>query len=462
MKKLLKIMSLFLVIVFVLGACQSSAPEIVPEYNTNVESADLGGVSFVWGWQTSEDVNLGFVNGTAHSDMALERKKTIEESMNCTVNMEYSSDVYTTLRSSVMSGSPYFDILTAESFSLANDIRSGYMTGLSTYLDVTNTDKWGTPNILQHVIWKDDVFAVVPYAWPELMYGTIMDLIAVNEDIVARLGLTDPREYVENKTWVWEQFEECLTQYTHEYNGRKVYGMAVHDADIAMMMFLSNGNKLSTFVDGEVVCGAYTNSGYVALERARMIYNETYKDCIHPDDPLNYVGVEHFVNGDIVMLTITGKELFATSRSLLYVAGNVGILPYPQGPNAVLGEYPSYHSNLLYITGIPVNAKEVEGSAAVLDAMFEPFDEYKTKEDIISYMAEQIFFDERDAKVVANMLEHTEYNFFLEGARAVIQSVVEQDKSITSLLDSYEDQYEKIVADYMVHHYEGIVSVYGE
>ena len=149
------------------------------------------------------------------------------------------------------------------------------------------------------------------------------------------------------------------------------------------------------------------------------------------------------------MLFRSGKELFATSRSLLYVADNVGILPYPQGPNAVLGEYPSYHSNLLYITGIPVNAKEVEGSAAVLDAMFEPFDEYKTKEDIISYMAEQIFFDERDAKVVANMLEHTEYNFFLEGARAVIQSVVEQDKSITSLLDSYEDQYEKIVADYM-------------
>ena len=77
-------------------------------------------------------------------------------------------------------------------------------------------------------------------------------------------------------------------------------------------------------------------------------------------------------------------------------------------------------------------------------------------------MAEQIFFDERDADVLANMLEHTEYLFFLEGARVVIQSVLEQNDSITSLLETHENQYAQIVEDYMVHHYEGRIAVYGE
>ena len=94
--------------------------------------------------------------------------------------------------------------------------------------------------------------------------------------------------------------------------------------------------------------------------------------------------------------------------------------------------------------------------------MYEPFDEFKTKEDVIGYMVDQIFFDERDARVLANMLENTEYGFFLEGARGVIESVTETDTSITSLLESNEDKYEQIVEDYMVHHYEGTVAVYGE
>ena len=78
-------------------------------------------------------------------------------------------------------------------------------------------------------------------------------------------------------------------------------------------------------------------------------------------------------------------------------------------------------------------------------------------------MAEQIFFDERDAGVLANMLKNTEYGFFREGARGVIESVTSADNAtITSLLESNESKYQQIVDDYMVHHYEGTVAVYGE
>ena len=92
-----------------------------------------------------------------------------------------------------------------------------------------------------------------------------------------------------------------------------------------------------------------------------------------------------------------------------------------------------------------------------------PFKEYEARRDcLVDYMAEQTFFDRRDAEIFANMVKHTEYGFFREGARVVIQSVVEQTDTVTSLLESYEDQYAEIVEDYMIHHYEGRVAVYGE
>ena len=77
-------------------------------------------------------------------------------------------------------------------------------------------------------------------------------------------------------------------------------------------------------------------------------------------------------------------------------------------------------------------------------------------------MSEQAFFDRRDAEIFANMVKNTEYGFFREGARSVIQNVVEKSETVTSLLESYEDQYEQIVEDYMIHHFEGRLAVYGE
>lgn len=463
MKRSLKIVCLVLSFIFVLCACQSAAPEIVPEYDTSIEAADLDGFTVKWGYSYSDKV-FGYIEGTAHADMALAREKEVEETLNCKIEIEYAGEaVYSTLRSSVMSGSPYYDIVTSHTYVLVNDIRAGYLTGLSGLLDIENTEKWGTPTMLNSAIWNDDIYAVVPYAWPDIMYYSCFGYpIAVNEDLIAKLGVTDPREYVENNTWIWDQFELSLAEYTHDDGGRTVYGMATHDAYFAMMMFLSNGNALSEYVDGQVVCGAYTQSGFEALERARKIYYETCKDYFHPNDPWNFAGIDMFVNNEMVLLTAPCNELFGTENSLLYTTDNVGILPYPQGPNATPGQYPSYHESLDYATGIPVNAKDPNAASIVLDAMYEPFDEYKTREDVIAYMADQIFFDERDADIIANMLSNTEYGFFLEGARAVIQNVVEKTESITSLLESYEDQYAKIVENYMAHHYEGTIAVYGE
>ena len=139
-----------------------------------------------------------------------------------------------------------------------------------------------------------------------------------------------------------------------------------------------------------------------------------------------------------------------------------GILSWPHGPDVEPGYTFGVIENIYSAVAIPITSPEPTYTAFLLNALYEPLEGYENRQTVQEYMTHNYFFDERDARVLANMLENTEYGFFLEGARGVIESVTETDTSLTSLLESNEDKYEQIVEDYMVHHYEGTVAVYGE
>ena len=464
MKLFARITAFLLVLILILSSCQAEETEIVPDYDENsLSSVNLNGTVVNWGWSGSADSTFGFMNGTSLADIAAKRQKDVENEFNCKLNIIYSDGGNeNTVMMAALSGESIYDLATGGSYGYCECVRAGYFLGLSPLIDVTNTDKWGTPNMLHHMIWKNDVFGVVPYAWPELLYTTFGYPIAVNEALITQYGHTEPREYVEDGTWTWDRFEEVLHAYTVKESGRTIYGMATHSPYFSVMMFLSNGTAMSDYINGKAVCGTFTDAGYTALVRAQKIYLETCKDCFHPDDAWGGVGVDLFVNGEIVMLTLPTSELFGNSSCLLYRIGDVGILPYPLGPEATPGVYASDYSNLAYTTGIPISAKDSAVSALILSAVFEPFDEYKTKNDIIEYMASQVFFDERDARVFFNMLTNTQYGYFREGGRGIIENACKSDTPVRQLIDSNESRYEQIIEDYMIHHYEGIIAVYGE
>ena len=147
------------------------ATEIVPEYETGEvsDNINLGGYQLVWGYAKSgaKDENVfGYIPGTAFADMALQRKKDIEKDHNCTISVDYSDfgTIGNAVQTSAMSGASIYDIATDESFVFVQYVRAGYMYGLSGLIDYRNTDKWGTPNMLQSLMWKNELYGVVPYA----------------------------------------------------------------------------------------------------------------------------------------------------------------------------------------------------------------------------------------------------------------------------------------------------------
>ena len=470
MKSFVKIVSLILIIILALCACQSENGEVIPEYGSDITvERDLNGFSVRWGFAKSlnnEDNILGFVPGTAFADLALERKKDIEKRYNCTLEMTYKdlvSNIDDNLYST-MSGDSLYDILTNESIKLINHIRAGYIYPLSGFLDIADTEKWGEPNMLLSLMWNNDLYGVLPYAWPELLYTSFGYPIVVNENLISQYGHEDPREFVENNTWTWDKFEEVLLEYTHKDGEKAIYGMGTHGPYYAMMMFLSNGVGVSSYQDGQVVAGAYTEQGTEALERAKKIYTETCRDCFHPDSSTGGC-LEAFKAGECVLVTTHSNYsggIMGHSDSLVYVMDNIGILPYPLGPHATPGVYKGYHESMYFATSIPVLSRDPEIAALIIDATFEPFEGFETKESIIEYMTKQIFFDERDTRVFVNILKNTEYGFFNEGARSLIAEAVTGSSPVSTVQQSNKNQYDKIVEDYMVNHYNSIISLFGE
>ena len=93
MKTTVRLISLLLVVLLVLCSCQSSEPEIIPEYSSDRVGIDLDGYTLKWGWAKSGNDNddniFGYIPGTALADTALERMKEIQNSLNCVIEMEY-------------------------------------------------------------------------------------------------------------------------------------------------------------------------------------------------------------------------------------------------------------------------------------------------------------------------------------------------------------------------------------
>lgn len=471
MKTFIKLISLIFILVLVFCSCQSSdGSETVPDYDMSLSGEhDLKGITVKWGFAKAvdnEDNVLGFVPGTAFADMAMDRKKDVETRNNCSIEMTYKylnairdDNLYATI-----SGERIYDIMTNESRNFLAHFRSGYIIPLSGLLDIYDSEKYGMPNMLLSLMWNDDLYGVLPYAWPELLYTSFGYPIVVNEKLISQYGHEDPREYVENNSWTWDKFEEVLQEYTHTEGERTIYAMGTHGPYYAMMMFLSNGVGVSDYIDGQVVCGAYTEQGTEALERARKIYNETCADCFHPNSSTDGC-LNAFKAEECFMVTTHSNYqggIMGHTNSLVYVMENIGILPYPLGPHATPGVYTGYHETMYYATGIPITTSDQEVAALLIDEMFEPFEGFETKESIIEYMTKQIFFDERDTRVFVNVLVNTEYGFFDEGARSLIADAVSGSRPVSSVQQGYQNQYEKIVEDYMVHHHMTMIDLYGE
>ena len=466
MKKIIAFI-LCCVLAFASVSCAAETSEIIPEYiGEIVGDLDLDEKTFVFGvvadyFFEGEDNTLSYINNTEFGDLAMERIRSVEKTHNCSIEFQYVPRAGEAAYKDVYANDYTFDVIQEESYWLVSYIPMGIFVDLTTldHIDVTDEEKWGNRELLLSTMWKGAVYGIIPAKHPLRMQNSVAGIIGINETHVQSIGEVDPRDYYENGEWSWDTFTRVLNDYTlTSLGGDKIYAFACDDNRFPRSVAFSNGDKYITInEDGTYQHGLYTPTTLEAL-------NQYYEWITGPtaDNILFQQGLPALIDGNAVLGNLDAWEVLANTDSLAYNLENFGLVPYPHGPEAEPGWYQTYNESTDFTLCIPVTSPDPEATAFVLDKIYEPFEGYETRDDIIDYLYANYFLDKRDAVFfydIANA-EHTYFFPTMDGMFDVWTYF--PTSRPTEALEKAENVQFSGIEEHILPRLETIPAVYGE
>ena len=199
--------SLLVLISFLLLVACSASEEIVPEYGTDQTEITFDGMEIKFSILPREEYTyemyILYPQDTLFADLAKQRVNDVEEKYDVKINFTFEK-IHENLLFSILSDEVICDIFTSNDYELYDHIKSNLLypiDSLESGIVYTDSDKWGRREQLVSYVYKDHLYGVLPMYWPETMYKNCDHFFFVNESMIASIGETDPREYVENGEW---------------------------------------------------------------------------------------------------------------------------------------------------------------------------------------------------------------------------------------------------------------------
>ncbi len=472
MKKTVKALILVLLFSVMLAACVTQAQETFDlDFSIKNEKTDLEGAALKYmrrtgdqSFSADDEQVLGYAVNTVLADLAVQRIKDVQDDLNCKLDISYYSDgsMETNFRMSIAAGMYYCDIFTGVSDRFRDSMKAGLLVGLSElgeYIDYHNEDKWGKRNVLEILYWNDDVFGLIPAAWPTSSVS-YRGLTVVNEEIIASLNAEDPRDLYENGKWTWETFRECLEKYYVDEGGEvKHYALATSGQDLGANYLLSNGFQVAKKgPDGNYHSGITEPSALEAMNEANYVFNGA----------LSYTVDKRGGNTAQVEALIAGETVLGVMHYVEYVTSNIaktmtnfGLLPWPSGPNAEPGYMACHYTNLENVIVIPQTSPNLEATALALDALYEPFEEYPDLNAVKDLLYHTYFFDRRDADIYFGMFLNTQFTALGAPTNAALGEWVVSGQAPSEFIESNITKLEEYIEKEVAPSKRGIEHVWG-
>ena len=472
MKKIAKILLIAMLFSLFATACGSTAPEVFDmDFTMNSSGMDLEGVTIkyirapIFGAGNNDNGEvLGYESGTVLADIAMQRIRDIEKNLNFSLEIDYSSDKHDTFQMSNFAGVYLCDIFCGATNRFREDMKAGLLVGLSTvgdYIDYRNTEKWGNGNILEDLCWEDDVYGLIPLSWP-MSSVSYTGLTVVNEDLIASLNATDPRDLYESGEWTWETFRKCLEQYyAQEGSDVKHYALSAAPYNFGANYILSNGFRVAEKgADGNYQSGFRSPEALKAMEEALDVYNGSISYTIDHTDDILQGPIDALINGTAVMGIMHYAE-YVPNR-LAKEMTNFGVLPWPSGPDVEPGFIAPQHTVLERAIVIPRFSPNVEAATIVLNALYEPFEEYPNSDSIKDFLYNTFFFDRRDAEIYYDMFLNNQCSYFTSPACDALGGWLNNGQTPTAYIEANIDKIEEYIEKEIFPSKRGVEAVWGE
>ena len=471
MKITAKILLVAFFISFVVTACAGESPEVFDEgFTAESGKIDLEGLTLVYEFGMDPAVLdiptcLGYELDTQFGDLALTRLKETQNDLNCKLDIRYTNNYNSCRQFVAASASGVFmcDVISGISDMWADVARIGMLVGmteLEDYIDFRNEEKWGHTKMLEVIYYEDDLYGITPMLWPEISvsFGSI---IVVNENKIAALGETDPRDLLENGQWTWDTFDECLGRYYIEEAGEvKQYSLTAGNGTFGVMFILSNGsNYIEHDASGKMVCGFYSNNAIKAMQKGIDIFFGPNGHTIDSNSDVT----DALLGDRTVMGSLGSSSIIGINGKIAKQMDNFGIVCWPSGPDVEPGYIVGQHANVDNCISFSRMSHYPEACASVINALYEPFNEYPTLDSLVDLLSKNYFYDRRDAEVYYKMCFNSVYNYFhYPPMYDFMWSWLSKTKSVSEYLEQNKNVIDERMEEYARATMNGIQAVWGD
>jgi ABC-type glycerol-3-phosphate transport system substrate-binding protein len=408
MKKFLKTLCFAIIFMLVLTSCGNDGesvtsgenaennPENVQENENNAENQpvveerqsseapvfDLGGADFVimvtpWGipiWN-QRDIAVESEIGEVFNDAVFRRNSIIEERYNTTIVERVSDGLEGEVRRLVQAGDDSVDAVTPRLRALNSLSTGGSLVEFSNLTHIDLDKPWWDKN-------SADALSVVNRLFAACSDITVMDndstsAFVFNKQLLADYSLEDPYQMVKNNTWTFDTFQEMTKQVSEDLSGEGVfddrnrYGL-LYQRD-SMTSFLVGANEFIAQKDSDDM-PVLTLNNQKALDVLEYLYDFLYDQqyCFH---------VMRFFDAQGVDFTLGMNNMFQNNQALFMwirmadvenlrtMDTDFGILPIPKWNAAQDNYLHNVNPHVGTVTAVPQSARNIEISAAVLDAL---------------------------------------------------------------------------------------------
>ncbi len=309
-------------------------------------------------------------------------------------------------------------------------------------IDLSDTNKYGSPGVLEAAMNHGEPVTVQPGYWPGFQ-GVECFYLVYNKDKAGVLGLTDLHEYYENETWTWDTMLEYFDNAIIGLN-EDDYLFTAQTGFLLNTIFYSNGFDFIDIVEGKPSFNLYSDDCIKSIEFYKEL-GSRYGDKVHI--AASRWDVRSFVDDKALTAMAIAQDVI--TGSIAYdIDFNYGLMPFPMGPDA---EYGKWAQTVTRASGfsIPITVDDPDMVARVVSEFCEPFEEFGgDKEGLIEYYSTSVFPEAIDGEIYFAVEEGVRYDYDDVGLIDALQAMAVRLEN-GSIMENLQNQYNRIYDIYV-------------
>ena len=271
MKRRICGLSILIIMVISLIACQVSGNEAIPEEALPEEEViDLQGNTFLFftGWKNEYLPEDGFSDA---GDKMRSRYNEVGLKYNCNFVVEQVDSMTPTIMKNAATGENIPDLVDIEALNAYSLYKADMLASLDDISTIDMSDmKWGPEKFIQYGIWDKKHYGFFPYDWE--FVPQFEGILLFNNILVKQFGLESPYAIQEKGQWDWATFKEYLTNCTQKVDETAITGLYASDYNrLGQTAIMSNGVNTVIEKDGKYVFNYGNNEAYAALDYLKSL-----------------------------------------------------------------------------------------------------------------------------------------------------------------------------------------------